>query len=161
MTLVNESTTDVHYKPVVFAMAATNTPTLASLYTTANKNTFMHESIETAIENWPKYFSKNLKVTQNGNELTFDTFREQMETAKKMWPVIDVRYKMLTESGRSVASAEHVWIPTPGLWFDTVIVMTFGEVGTEDEHKVVTFLEIMQEGPKDRNPDDAEFKSIA
>lgn len=137
-----------------------STPSLASLYTTANKNTFMNETVEAAIENWPKYFSKKLVVTQNGNTLDYEGFQKQMKDAKEVWPTIDVRYKMLTESGRSVASSEYVWIPSHKTWFDTVIIMTFGEVGTEDENKVVTFLEIMQPGPADRDPDAVEYQSI-
>lgn len=132
-----------------------------SLYTTANKNTFMNESINTAADNWPKYFSKKLVVTQNGQTLDYDGFLKVMTEAKARWPVIDVRYKMLTESGRSVASAEYVWIPSDKIWFDTIIIMTFGEEGTEDEHKVVTFLEIMQPGPSDRDPAAPEFQTIA
>jgi len=119
----------------------------------------MNESIDAAVDNWPKYFSKKLVVTQNGQTLTYDGFLKQMKEAKTNWPVIDVRYKMVTESGRTIASAEHVWIPSDKIWFDTILVMTFGDVGTEDEHKIVTLLEIMQPGPADRDPAAAEFQS--
>jgi hypothetical protein len=136
-------------------------PSFASRYTVANKNTFMNESLDAAIEAWPKYFSKKLVVTQNGKTMDYEGFLQQMKDAKKSWPIIDVRYKMLTESGRTVASAEYVWIPSDKIWFDTIIVMTFGDVGTEDENKVVTFLEIMQPGPADRDPAAPEAQSIA
>lgn len=121
----------------------------------------MNESTEDAINNWSQYFSEELVVTQNGKTLSYTDFQKQMKEAKANWPVIDVRYKMLTESGRSVASAEYVWIPSHKIWFDTIIIMTFGEVGTEDENKIVTFLEIMQPGPADRDPNAAESQSIA
>ena len=140
---------------------AASVPPLASLYLTANKNTFMNESRDAAIEAWPNYFSKKLVVTQNGETMDYEGFLKQMKEAKTNWPIIDVRYKLLTASGRSVASAEYVWIPSEKIWFDTIIVMTFGDVGTEDENKVVTFLEIMQPGPASRDPTAPEFQSIA
>ena len=136
-------------------------PSLTSLYTVANKNTFMNETLDAAIEAWPKYFSKKLVVTQNGKTMDYEGFLQQMKDAKKNWPIIDVRYKMLTESGRTVASAEYVWIPNDKIWFDTIIIMTFGDEGTEDENKVVTFLEIMQPGPAGRDPAAPEAQSIA
>ena len=141
-------------------MAAASNP-LTALYLEANKNTFMNASLDAAIEAWPKYFSKKLVVTQNDKKMDYEGFLQQMKDAKTNWPVIDVRYKLLTESGRTVASAEYVWIPKETMWFDTIIIMTFGDEGTEDEKKVVTFLEIMQSGPKDRDPAAPEAQSIA
>jgi hypothetical protein len=142
---------------------------LASLYVTANKETFMNPSTDAAIAAWPKHFSKSLVVKQNGTTMDSDGFLAQMKEAKAKWPVIDVRYKMLTafepkegESGpRSVGSAEHVWIPEAKMWFDTIIIMKFGEVGTEDENKLVEFHETMTVITTKRDPHAKEYQSIA
>jgi len=120
----------------------------------------MNPSLDAAVAAWPKYFSKKLVVTQNGKTMDYEGFLNQMKDAKKKWPIIDVRYKLLTESERTVASAEYVWIPNDKLWFDTIIIMTFGDKGTEDENKVVTFLEVMQVPPADRDPAAPEAQSI-
>lgn len=142
---------------------------LIKLYLTGNKETFMNPSPEDAIVAWPKHFSKSLVVHQNEKTLDYEGFLEVMKGAKAMWPVIDVRYKLLTASeppegekgARTVGSAEHVWIPSHKIWFDTVILMKFGEVGTEDENKLVEFNETMTVIGAPRDPDAPEWQTIA
>ncbi|KAF8309932.1 hypothetical protein DL93DRAFT_2170082 [Clavulina sp. PMI_390] len=147
------------------AASSTSSVSLTKLYITANAATFMHASTESAVESFPTYFSRSLSVVQNGKAMTYDELLNQMKGAKGMWPVIDVRYKMLTESAdsREVATAEYIWIPSEKMWFDTIIVLTFGAVGSEDEHKVIKWVEVMTPGPKaeDRDPESAEAKSVA
>lgn len=157
------------------ASSITTQHPLVQLYLTANKQTFMNPSLDDAIAAWPKHFSKSLVVYQNSTTMDYNGFLDQMKGAKGMWPIIDVRYKLLTasepaegvvegDSGkgkRTVGSAEYVWIPSHKLWFDTVIIMTFGEKGTEDEDKVVEFRETMTPCTTERNPDAAEWQSIA
>ncbi|KAF8281528.1 hypothetical protein DL93DRAFT_2092338 [Clavulina sp. PMI_390] len=122
----------------------------------------MNPSTEDAIALWPTYFSPSLTVIQNGKSMSSDDFLQQMKDAKAQWPIIDVRYRILNEcpETREVASAEYVWIPNEQMWFDTVILMKFGDVGTEDENRVVQFVEIMKPGPKDRDPASTEAQSI-
>lgn len=158
--------------PVTNVAPSSTTPELhplAKLYVAANKETFMNESTDAAIAAWPKHFSKSLVVHQNSTTMDYEGFLDQMKGAKKIWPVIDVRYKLLTASEpaagekgpRTVGSAEYVWIPSDKIWFDTVIIMKFGEVGTEDENKVIEFNETMTPISTARNPDAAEWQSIA
>lgn len=141
---------------------------LIKLYTAANVETWANPSIDAALAAAPKHLSKSLVAYQNGKKMDFEAFVGGMKGLKTQFPVIDIRYKVLTVGGpaegekgpRTLGSAECVWIPSAKMWFDLVVNVTYGEVGTEDENKVVELHETMNPVGTARDPDAAEWKSI-
>lgn len=108
----------------------------------------------------PEYFSKSVVAEQNGVKHDYDSWIAWLQAAKLRMPNASIRFRKLTAGPRSVGVFQYVYVADLGLWLDSICQIEYGAVGTEDERKVVRYFEVVEMGPKDRDPDAEEFQSI-
>lgn len=133
---------------------------LEALYLATQKATFGAPTIEEAKANWDTYVSPRFVAERNGVKFNSESYKEAMIEVKTQFPDFDVRWKKFIVGPRQVAALSYIWVPSAGLWFDSSCFIEFGEVGTEDEKRAVKFVEVVELGPKDRDPNSDEAKSI-
>ena len=100
-------------------------------------------------KSWYKYFSPRLIVETEGKAIPCEQYKDELRFFQTIFPSVSVEYEYLIQNGRSVASVQH---PTgTDKWGnknrgDCIIIVEFGEEGTEDEHRIVHFRECMRIG---------------
>lgn len=133
---------------------------LEELFIAANKATFGAPTIDEGKANWDTYVSPRFVGEQNGVKFDSESYKAAMVGIKTTYPDFDLRWKKIIVAPRRVSALAYIYVPTAQLWFDSSCFAEFGAVGTDDEKRIVKYTEVLEMGPKDRDPNSEEAKSI-
>lgn len=137
-----------------------NSQEVVDLLVETMKSVLGGPSVPEALEAFEKHISKSVVVTQNGITRDYDSWYAFIKENKPKMPNVDVRQRKIVVSSRSVGVFQYGYMKEAGIWMDCILLADFGEVGSEDEKKVIKCWEVVEIGPRDRNPDAEEFKSL-